>query len=108
MLSRRLHLTSALAVIAACIGCRKPSPEHGAALFVKDCAGCHVQRPGQKSYVPSLTGYFDRKPKPTERQTRRIISYGGQYMPPFTKRLSSDDIDDLIAYLHTSGRHVEE
>jgi len=102
---RRLQLLCALAAIAACSGCRKPLPEHGAALFLKDCAGCHVQRPGQKSYVPSLTGYFDRKPKPTERQTRRIIRYGGRYMPPFSKRLSSDDVDDLIAYLQRSPSH---
>jgi mono/diheme cytochrome c family protein len=85
--------------LLACAGCYKPSTEHGAALFRKNCAGCHVPRPGQNSYVPSLAGYFDRKPRPTERQTRRTILYGGRYMPPFGKRLTSHDIDDLIAYL---------
>jgi mono/diheme cytochrome c family protein len=94
----RLQVLCALAMIG-CVGCYKPSAEHGAALFRKDCAGCHVPRPGQTTYVPSLAGYFDRKPKPTERQTRRIIRSGGRYMPPFSKRLSSHDIDDVIAYL---------
>ena len=86
-------------VILACPGCYKPSVEHGQALFQKDCAGCHLPRPGQTTYVPSLTGYFDKKPRPPERQTRRTILNGGQYMPPFKTRLSSHEIDDLIAYL---------
>ncbi|HEX3472720.1 MAG TPA: cytochrome c [Silvibacterium sp.] len=108
MPSRPFQALCALAVIVVCSGCRKPSSEHGAALFLKNCAGCHVQRPGQKSYVPSLTGYFDRKPRPTQRQARRIIKYGGRYMPPFSKRLSSDEIDDLIAYLNVGGKRAEE
>ena len=85
--------------ILAFMGCYKPSSEHGQTLFQKDCAGCHLPRIGQTTYVPSLTRYFDKKPRPTERQTRRTILYGGQYMPPFRTRLSSHDIDDLMAYL---------
>ena len=101
MRSRHLRVLCALAAMAGCAGCYKASPEHGDALFRKNCAGCHVQRPGQTSYVPSLAGYFERNPRPTESQTRRRILYGGRYMPPFAKRLSSHDIDDLIAYLRT-------
>jgi mono/diheme cytochrome c family protein len=98
-----LRLLGALCALATigCVGCYKPSAEHGAALFRKDCAGCHVPRPGQTSYVPSLAGYFDRNPRPTERQTRRRILKGGRYMPPFSKRLSSHDVADVIAYLET-------
>jgi len=98
MPSRRLFVACA-AIILMCTGCYKPNPEHGAALFRKDCAGCHVPRPGQTTYVPPLAGYFDRKPRPTERQTRRRILYGGRYMPPFEKRLSSHDVADVIKYL---------
>jgi mono/diheme cytochrome c family protein len=29
-------------------------------------------------------------------------------MPPFSKRLSSDEIDDLIAYLNVGGKRAEE
>jgi len=89
------------AVMLSCAGCYQPSTEHGAALFRKDCAGCHVTQPGRVSYVPSLTGYFQREPRPSERQTRRQIRDGGKYMPPFRLRLSAHDIDDVIAYLKT-------
>lgn len=98
-MQRRLAWALCSLTLAACAGCYKPSVEHGAALFRKDCAGCHVPRPGQTTYVPSLVGYFDKKPRPTERQTRRRIRNGGQYMPQFKTRLSSHDMDDLIAYL---------
>jgi mono/diheme cytochrome c family protein len=98
----RLALLPCAAMILVCTGCYKPSAEHGEALFRKDCAGCHLPRPGQTAtYVPSLAGYFGRQPRPTARQTRRRIRDGGRYMPPFRMRLSSHDIDDLIAYLKT-------
>ena len=99
---RKRILLPCAAMIVVCAGCYQPSTEHGAALFQKDCAGCHVPRPGQTSYVPSLAGYFDREPRPSERKTRRQIRDGGKYMPPFRLRLSSHDVDDLIAYLKAS------
>src|ERR1700758_1715066 len=100
MLSRRLVFACA-AIILTCTGCYKADAEHGAALFRKDCAGCHVPPPGRTTYVPSLAGYFERQPGPTERQTRRRILDGGKYMPPFRMRLSSHDVDDVIVYLKT-------
>jgi mono/diheme cytochrome c family protein len=98
-MARRLALVMCAVVILACSGCYKADVEHGAALFRKNCAGCHVPRPGQTTYVPSLARYFDRKPRPSERQTRKTIRNERRYMPPFKIRLSDHDIDDLIAYL---------
>jgi mono/diheme cytochrome c family protein len=89
----------ALAIIALCAGCYKPSAENGAVLFRKNCGGCHTPQPGQVKSAPTLDGYFKRNPQPGFSQTRRTIRNGGRYMPPFRDRLSSDQIDDLIAYL---------
>ncbi|MBV8113306.1 MAG: cytochrome c [Silvibacterium sp.] len=102
MMTQRFAWVLCAAVSFACAGCYRPDAEHGAALFRKDCAGCHIPRPGQTTYVPSLAGYFDRRSRPNERKTRRTILEGGRYMPPFRMRLSSHDIDDVIAYLKTN------
>jgi mono/diheme cytochrome c family protein len=101
MHSKRLWVMSALAWVALAAGCRKASVENGAALYRRDCAGCHVRHAGVRLAAPALEGYFDRKPYPTVRQAREIIRDGRLYMPPFGNRLSSDEIDDLIAYMKT-------
>jgi mono/diheme cytochrome c family protein len=101
MPSRALWTLCALAAVAACAGCRKPSAENGSELYRKYCASCHIPQPGRTLSAPSLAGYFDRRPRPTARQARRVIRDGRLYMPPFRGRLSSNDIDDVIAYMKT-------
>lgn len=98
MMPRALSVLCLLAAIATGVGCHEPSVENGATLFQKNCSGCHAQQPDRNN-APSLSGYFERKPRPTARQVRRIIKDGKDYMPPFGRRLSTDDVDDLIAYL---------
>jgi mono/diheme cytochrome c family protein len=100
MLQRRCWPSCAL-VMAFCIGCRQPSAENGAAIFRKNCAGCHATQAGRQRSAPSLTGYFERNPRPSLSQTRRKILDGGLFMPPFRERLSSDEIDDVIAHMKT-------
>jgi mono/diheme cytochrome c family protein len=75
--------------------------ENGAVLYRMDCAACHVRHAGVSLAAPALEGYFDRKPQPTTRLAREIIRDGRRYMPPFGNRLSSNEIDDLIAYMKT-------
>jgi mono/diheme cytochrome c family protein len=83
------------------IGCRAPSPELGAAVFRKNCAGCHSPLPGRQESAPALAGYFVRNPPPTSRQTRQIILNGRKTMPPFRNRLTSTQVEDVIAFLKT-------
>ncbi len=97
--SRQLPALCVLALLAMGSGCHKPSAENGAGLYRKNCAECHADRPGRARNVPSLTGYFMRTPQPGIEQTRQKILNGGQFMPPFRKRLSRDEIDDVIAFL---------
>jgi mono/diheme cytochrome c family protein len=91
----------ALALSAAFVGCRQPSAEDGRLLFNKDCARCHEHQSGEASPAPNLAGYFSRNPRPTWRQTRSLIREGKRAMPPFGQRLTSREIDDLIAYIKT-------
>jgi mono/diheme cytochrome c family protein len=76
-----------------------PSVEVGAAIFRKNCAGCHSLEPGRRTNAPSLAGYFARNPSPTSRQTEELIMNGRRLMPPFRHRLSSDQIGDVIAFM---------
>ena len=89
----------ALAIAVTSVGCRQLSVENGKLLFNRHCARCHTYRSNQASPAPDLTDYFARNPQPTIRQARAIIRDGKQAMPPFGRRLSSQDIDDLIAYI---------
>jgi mono/diheme cytochrome c family protein len=93
--------SAALIFILLCIGCRAPSPQQGAAIFRKNCAGCHSPQPGRQDSAPVLAGYFRRNPAPTSRQTRQIIMNGKNRMPPFRNRLTSRQINDVIAFLKT-------
>jgi cytochrome c6 len=90
-----------LSLLVLFSGCYRPSVENGAVLFREDCARCHVQKAGHADPAPALTGYFERKPQPTMQQVKDMIRNGKRAMPPFGERLSSREIDDVIAYLRT-------
>lgn len=76
-------------------GCHRGSPSAGAAIFKKDCAGCHGAGSTQ-AFAPSLAGYLIKNGEP---KTRRIIREGTGNMPPFGHRLERRELDDLMAYL---------
>jgi mono/diheme cytochrome c family protein len=99
--SRFFWIVCGLFAFAVCVGCHTPSADNGAVLFKKNCVVCHSLQAGQVKYAPSLHSYFNRDPKPTIRQTRKLIQNGRRFMPAFRKRLSSGEIDDLIAFLKT-------
>jgi mono/diheme cytochrome c family protein len=82
-----------------CFGCHTPSAENGALLYHNNCLVCHSLKPGERGYGPSLAGYFARNPTPTVADTRQVILDGRKLMPPFHSRLTSAQIDDVIAYL---------
>jgi mono/diheme cytochrome c family protein len=84
-----------------CAGCHTTPPESGAQIFQKNCAACHSLLPGHAQRGPSLRGYFARSPQPKIEQAQKAILDGGPFMPPFRERLSSEEIDVVIAYLKT-------
>jgi mono/diheme cytochrome c family protein len=75
--------------------------EEGKTLFADNCARCHVD-----GDAPSLDGLFKGKVLPsgaaaTDENVRAKILHGGDIMPGYEDKLTSAQIDALIAYLHT-------
>ena len=100
--TRGLHLTVAWMFSAMiCGGCRQPSVQNGAAVFKKNCAACHLPAQGITKFAPPLSGYYKKTPQPTDRQTRKLIRDGHNFMPPFRHRLTPEQIDDVVVYLRT-------
>lgn len=90
-------LLFACSVILA--GCHRGSPQAGAIVYSRNCSGCHRAGTTQ-AFAPSLSGYL-REGKHDESETRRIIRDGKGNMPPFSRRLSRHQVDDLLAYMRT-------
>ena len=95
-------------LILALSGCSpSASEERGQELFDLHCALCHeAPTPDLKKQPPKLEGLFKPKRLPsgalaTDKQVRKTIIEGLRTMPAFDQRLSDQDIDDLVAYLHT-------
>jgi len=107
----------ACSVAGALAGCRStPAPTplselnaqqaHGRAVFTADCAVCHYDRQGGPLHGPSLLGLY-KKPAlpsgaaPTDERVTATILHGRNQMPALGNVLDADDLNDLIAYLHT-------
>jgi len=79
----------------------------GRALFELHCAPCHQDtHPDLRKQPPKLEGLFQSKSLPsgapaTDAQVRKTIIEGRGTMPAFDQRLSEEDVDDLVRYLHT-------
>jgi len=85
----------------------------GAAVFFQRCSLCHLAKTsgagGSKyccvaSLGPDLSGRFKDVTPDQEQAFRAIILNGGPtYMPSWKYDLTSDEIDDIIAYLKSLG-----
>jgi protein SCO1 len=79
----------------------------GQELFVIHCAACHEdERPDLRKQPPKLDGLFQSKTLPsgapaTDAQVRKTIIRGRRTMPAFDQRLSEQDVEALVGYLHT-------
>ena len=99
-----LVVTSVLAVWPGCSD--RQAEQRGEELFQKNCAVCHgASNPELKKQPPKLEGLFQQKTLPsgapaTDDQVRKTIINGIGTMPAFDQRLSSEDVNDLLAYLH--------
>ena len=71
------------------------------------CGECHDQpHPDLLKQPPNLHGIFSRKTLPsgvpaTDKQVGRTIIEGRGTMPAFDKRLTNEELDELVQYLHT-------
>jgi mono/diheme cytochrome c family protein len=104
----------ATALIASCKQLPQPTPlnelntqqTRGYYVFQQHCRTCHSDRISQPLYGPALRGVFKKKYLPSgapandERVTATIIN-GYGIMPSQGRTMSQQDLDDVMAYLHT-------
>jgi mono/diheme cytochrome c family protein len=111
-----LGVLLALAVICACdVERRKsdaelglsPQQSAGRKIYDSHCDRCHEPYSSRGKKGPSLKGVFQHKylslsglPANDERVTD-IVRLGRNEMPGYSQTLSPQDIQDLLAYLHT-------
>jgi mono/diheme cytochrome c family protein len=105
-----------LAVVAAA-GCKSAPPPmpleqlnaqqmQGHAVFQAHCAQCHYDRKDKPLHGPPMLGVFKRPTLPSgapandERVTGTILR-GHGLMPAMGNTMNQQDIEDLLAYLHT-------
>jgi len=115
-MSRRVKVALIAGVsagLAALGGCSWFSPPlsgkaaEGRALFVMHCADCHEgEHPDLHKPPPRLNGLCRSKTLPsgapaTDAQLRKTIIEGRGTMPAFDQRLSEQDVEALVSYLHT-------
>jgi mono/diheme cytochrome c family protein len=78
----------------------------GHAVFQAHCAQCHNDRKDKPLHGPSMLGVFKRPSLPSgapandERVTATIL-HGHGLMPAMGNTMNQQDMDDLLAYLHT-------
>jgi mono/diheme cytochrome c family protein len=105
-------LLAGLSLIAtsACSSREKRAQQiaRGKTLFELHCSGCHNgRRLGLTKQPPLLNGIFQHTVLPsgrsaTDDQVRSTILAGRSgIMPPFDSTFTTEDIDDIIRYLHT-------
>jgi mono/diheme cytochrome c family protein len=79
--------------------------ERGRQIFQANCAVCHNAYKNEPLQGPALVNLYKKdlpsgKP-PLDRHVRESIMLGRNMMPAFNLLLSDDQVNDLIAYLHT-------
>ena len=84
-----------------------PQQAAGRKIYDSDCARCHEPYSTRGKKGPGLKGVFQNKylslsglPANDERVTD-IIRVGRKEMPGYSQTLSAQDMQDLLAYLHT-------
>lgn len=118
MPAHRIFLAAIAAATLTLAGCHSSMPPptplsqltpqqlQGRQVFVQYCASCHHANSTKDLHGPGLEGLFRRKYMPsglpaTEQHVISTIQYGRNMMPPFGNTLNNQQIQDLLAYLHT-------
>jgi mono/diheme cytochrome c family protein len=83
-----------------------PQQARGHAVFEARCAQCHYDRKEAPLHGPPLVGVFKKPSLPSgapandERVTATIL-HGRNLMPAMGNSMDAQDLDDVMAYLHT-------
>ena len=112
-----LRCSSLLLAALGCFGCKSVPPPvpldqlnaqqaRGHAVYQARCAVCHYDRRNDPLHGPALVGVFKKPYLPSgapandERVTATVL-YGRNLMPAMGNVVDAQDLDDLLAYLHT-------
>jgi mono/diheme cytochrome c family protein len=107
-------LVSVLVGMAGCKSVAPPTPlgelngqqARGHAVYQAHCQVCHYDRKNAPLNGPPMIGVFKKQYLPSgapandERVTATIVQ-GRNLMPAQGNRMDAQDLDDLLAYLHT-------
>ena len=108
-------VSSALALLAGCGPSLAPSkplsqltPEEsqGRAIYNQLCASCHYANQTGDLHGPSLFGMYRKKYLPSgapanDPRVIPVIERGRNMMPGFGNQLDDQQLQELLAYLHT-------
>ena len=87
-----------------------PQEAEGKRLYSVRCAHCHEDNDlALKKVPPDLHDVFSRTTLPsgalaTDPEVKRVVFSGKGMMPSFAGRFNDDQMNDLLAYLHTGLR----
>jgi mono/diheme cytochrome c family protein len=112
---KALPVTLALCLLSGCHPPLPPSkplsqltpPEmSGRKTFVADCARCHNANDQRALHGPGLQGLYKQKFLPSgapanDDRVTDVILHGHGMMPSFGNTMDEQQLDDLLAYLHT-------
>jgi mono/diheme cytochrome c family protein len=100
--------------LAPALGCHHVSPPKplnpqeaaGQQVFVSQCSSCHYADSASGLYGPGLQGLLHKPYLPSGRvandqSVTGVILRGGGMMPPLGNTLTDQQLQDLLAYLHT-------
>jgi mono/diheme cytochrome c family protein len=117
--SKILIPLAALAVVVVLCGCdvarRKtdaelglnPQQASGRKIYDSNCDRCHEPYSTRGKKGPGLKGVFQNKYLPisglpaNDDRVTDIVRLGRKEMPGYNQTLNQQDIDDLLAYMHT-------
>ncbi len=108
-----------LAFAGGVSGCRSaptltPQQAEGRHLYNVGCAHCHEQNDLHlKKVPPNLHGLFNRSTLPdgepaTDAQVEQVLMSGKGMMPSFAYQMSKEQMDAVVAYLHSGLRDQPE
>lgn len=115
---RRFGVACLAGFAALALGCRPslgpskplsqltPQEQAGYGIYQQDCASCHYANQTGDLHGPSLFAMYRKKYLPSgapandERVSAAIVNGRGM-MPGFGNQLSPQQLDELLAYLHT-------
>ena len=99
-----------LTLVIFAVGCKKKLSQgelRGEELYRIHCSECHDQTPeGLLKTPPKLAGLFHSGTLPdgvpaNDQKVHEVILHGLRTMPAFNGRLRDDEIDYIVAYLHS-------